>query len=260
LSPATVSADGSTIRVSETDEAAAERAEVHAGRLPYRYGLQWQAPFLERVAAQLRPGIRVLDVGSGARPAVPSDQRPRGCHYVGMDVSARELERAGPGAYDEIVVGDICTPIPSLSDAFDLVLSWQVLEHVSSMRAALDNQRAALAPGGRMIAMLSGTWAIYALAARVIPHRTSIMLQTRLLGADPRDKFPARYDGCSDRSLRRQLTQSGWSSWEVVPYYKAGGYLRFSRPLLRSYLAYENWAERTGRANLATHYLVEAVA
>lgn len=255
-----MSTDGPTIQISETDEATTERAEVHAGRLPYRYGLQWQAPFLDRVAAQLRPGIRVLDVGSGARPAVPLEQRPSGCYYVGMDISARELERAGPDAYDEIVVGDICAPIPSLSDAFDLVLSWQVLEHVSSMRAALENQRAALVPGGRMIAMLSGTWAIYALAARVIPHRTSLMLQTRLLGADPRDKFPARYDSCSYRGLRRRLTESGWASWEVVPYYKAGGYLRFSRLLLQSYLAYENWAERTGRANLATHYLLEAVA
>ncbi len=255
-----MSTGGPTIQISETDEAATERAEVHAGRLPPRYGLPWQAPFLDRVAAQLRPGIRVLDVGSGARPAVPPEQRPRGCHYVGMDISARELERAGPDAYDEIVVGDVCAPIASLSNAFDLAVSWQVLEHVSSMRAALEHQRAALVPGGRMIAMLSGTWAIYALAARVIPHRTSLMLQTRLLGADPRDKFPARYDCCSYRGLRQKLTESGWASWEVVPYYKAGGYLRFSRPLLRSYLAYENWAERTGRANLATHYLVEAVA
>jgi len=95
---------GSTIRISETGEAADERAEVRAGRLPYRYGQPWQAPFLERVAAQLRPDIRVLDVGSGARPAIPSDQRPRGCRYVGMDISPCELERAGPGAYDDVAV------------------------------------------------------------------------------------------------------------------------------------------------------------
>lgn len=248
------------IHISDTSEAAAERAEVCAGRLPLRYGEQWQAPFLERVTALLRPQVRVLDVGSGARPAVPPDQRPESCYYVGMDISASELERAGPDAYDDIAVGDVCTAIPSWAEEFDIVLSWQVLEHVSSMRAALENQRAALVPGGRMIAMLSGTWAIYALAARVIPHRISTMLQTRLLGADARDKFPAHYDRCSDRALRQQLTESGWRSWEIVPYYKAGGYLSFSRSLLRAYLIYENWAERTGRANLATHYLVEAIA
>lgn len=248
------------IQVSDTSEAAAERAEVQAGRLPARYGEPWQSPFLERVGAVLRPGIRVLDVGSGARPAIRPDERPEGCHYVGMDISAAELERAGPDAYDDIAVGDICTPIPSLAQDFDLVVSWQVLEHVSSMRAALDNQRAALVPGGRMITMLSGAWAIFALAARVIPHRISTGLQAQLLGADARDKFPAHYDSCSDRDLRQQLSESGWCWWEILPYYKAGGYLRFSRPLLRAYLAYENWAERTGRANLATHYLVEAVA
>jgi len=91
-----------------------------------------------------------------------------------------------------------------------------------------------------MIAMLSGKRATYALAARVTPpHRTSTMLQTRLLGANARDEVPARPIGCAVRALRRKLTESGCSSWEVAPC--------------------ENWAERTGRAALATH-LVEAVA
>jgi SAM-dependent methyltransferase len=202
----------------------------------------------------------VLDVGSGARPAVVPQQRPADCYYVGLDVSAHELSRAGARAYDDVIVGDICRPLPTSARSFDLVLSWQVLEHVASMPAALTAQHCALAPGGHMIAMLSGGWGFHSLAARVIPYRVSTALQARLLGQEPESKFRTRYDGCTDRALRQLLVQGGWSSWDIIPSYKAGGYLRFSRRLQSIYLVYENWTERTGRVNLATHYLVDAVA
>ena len=45
-----------------------------------------------------------------------------------------------------------------------------------------------------------------------------------------------------------------------MPYYKGGGYLRFSPRLRSTYLIYENWQERRRHAALATHYLVDAVA
>jgi hypothetical protein len=49
-----------------------------------------------------------------------------------------------------------------------------------------------------------------------------------------------------------------WSETEIVPFYRGAPYFRFSRPLMRAYLAYESAAERRGASNLATHYLVVA--
>ena len=236
-----------------------EPPHVAAPWLPPRYRDPWKGSFLARAAPELRPGIRVLDVGSGAKPAIPLDQRPEGCRYVGLDISAYELQRASPGAYDEVIVGDICNGATP-ANRFDLVISWQVLEHIPSMRAAMAAQHAALVPGGRMLAMLSGAWSVQALAARVIPYRLSTALQARLLNSPAEDKFPTRYDGCTDRALRRILAQGGWSSWEIVPHYRAGNYLCFLPPLQRVYLAYESWAARRPRANLATHYIVDALA
>lgn len=234
----------------------------HVGRspLPTRYGDPWVDAFVAKAAPDLRPGARVLDVGSGARPAIAPDQRPPGCVYVGLDVSADELHRAAPGAYDDLIVGDICARLPSTEGRFDLVVSWQVLEHVPSMSAALATQRAALVPGGRMVAMLSGAWSVQALAARVVPYRASTWLQARLLGSVPEDKFPTRYDGCTARSLRSILQAGGWTSWEVEPHYRSGGYFAFSRSLQRLYLVYESWTARGPKVNLATHYIVHAVA
>ena len=228
--------------------------------LPSRYHEPWVAPFLDRLTGALRPGVRVLDVGSGARPTIPRDLRPERCVYVGLDISPDELRRAEVGDYDEILVGDICTRLHATEGRFDLVLSWQVLEHVPSMRDALATQHAALVPGGRMIAMLSGGWSMHALGARIVPYRMSTWLQQHLLGTPPEDKFPTRYDACTSRALRRLLADGGWASWEIVPRYRAGIYLSFSRPLQRVYVAYESWAVRGAKANLATHYIVDAVA
>jgi SAM-dependent methyltransferase len=245
---------------ADTAEAAAERAAVGAGRLPARYGEPWADAFLAEIAPHLRPGIRILDVGCGARATLAPERRPPGCTYAGLDVSADELARAGDGVYQETIVGDVSTALPGLTGRFDLVISWQALEHVASMRGALATQRDALVPGGTMVAMLSGARAVFALAARAMPYRAGTALQARLLGVAPQDKFPTRYDGCTDRALRELLHDGGWASWTIVPRYKGAGYLRFSRSLQRAYLVYENWAERSGRRDLATHYIVTAVA
>lgn len=245
--------------MQDTAEAAEERDHVAAGLLPPRYGSPWKQPFLDRVSATLRPGIRILDVGSGARPVVPPECRPLGCHYAGLDVSAAELDRAGPGAYDERIVADIGRPCVQIENRFDLVLSWQVLEHVASMRAALDTQHRALTSRGRMIAMVSGSFAVHALLARIIPYRVSTALQERLLGIDGADKFPTRFNCCRASRLGTLLEQGGWRSHEIVPLYKGGGYFAFSPTLLRLYLRYENAICRANRHELATHYIIDAL-
>lgn len=246
-----------TVKDVDTNEARAERQAVRAGRLPARYAEPWGRAFLARVEPELVPGVRILDVGSGARPTIPVDQRPTGCHYVGLDVSSHELERSPRGSYDEIIAGDICAGLPRLTQHFELVISWQVLEHVRSLPAALATLSASLVPGGRCVAQLSGAWSIYACAGRVMPHAARTFLMQRLLDTDPEDRFPTRYDNCSDRALRRILPQ-WFSTFDVVPRYKAGGYLRFSPLLQRAYMTYEDWIECHAKTNLATHYIVDA--
>lgn len=115
--------------------------------LPDRYHVPLRLDFDSRVKERLAPGCRVLDIGSGRHPAFASAERPEGVHYVGLDLSTSELEAAGEGAYDEMVEADASTFIPAFTESFDLVVSWQVLEHVPDMAAALENARRYLKPG-----------------------------------------------------------------------------------------------------------------
>jgi SAM-dependent methyltransferase len=167
-----------------------------------------------------------------------------------------ELESAPPRSYDEIVAGDIVEFRPELRDRFDLVVSWQVLEHVRPLSEALENIRRYLVPGGTFVAQLSGRFSVFALVNRLIPRRVGLWALASLLGRNPHSVFPAYYDQCWHDALVR-LT-SHWHSVEILPRYAGSGYLAFIPPLQRTYRLYENWLARRNYRNLATHYLISA--
>lgn len=232
-------------------------ADARAGRLPDHYqAAAWRAPFDARVTASLAPGAHVLDVGSGRTPTVPLAERPRDCRYVGLDLSASELELAPSGAYDELVVTDVARRVPALERSFDLIVSWQVLEHVKPLAAAIEHLRCYLRPGGRLVAFFSGTFSAYALLNTAIPNRLGVRVVARVMRRPPDTVFPAYYDRCYHWGLERML--ESWSAAEVVPLWGGAAYFRFSRVLQSVYLAYEEWARLGGHRNLATHYLVAA--
>jgi len=227
-----------------------------APRLPPRYEQDWVGQFEALFAPDLIERVSILDVGSGRRPALPPSRRPAGCRYVGLDVSRAELDAAPSGAYDEVVVGDIAKGVPALDDRFDLVISWQVLEHVKPVHAALENIRSYLRPGGHFVAVLSGRFALFSLLGRMLPDSVGAWAMQRLLDREPDTVFPAPYDGCYYDALARLLAP--WSRWEIVPHYYGAMYLSFAPMLEALYVIYENWAERGDHRNLATHYLVSA--
>jgi SAM-dependent methyltransferase len=198
----------------------------------------------------------VLDVGAGARPAFGPESRPAGVHYVGIDVSAAELGRAELTAYDETRVSDVLEFIGEWESRFDLIVSWQTLEHVKPLAVAVENLRRYLRPGGLLVAHLSGSRAAYAVASRLLPHTAAQWVSARLLGRDPDTMFPTHYDRCHYQALLELL--SPWREVEVVPRYAGADYFSFSRRLRSLYLLYENWAFRHDRRSLATHYLISA--
>ena len=163
---------------------------------------------------------------------------------------------AGPGAYDETWVADITQHVPDLDGRFDLILSWQVLEHVRPLSGAFENLHRYLRPGGVFVGQFSGQLSYFAIVNRMIPHRLTAILVDRFTEREAGSVFPAYFDQCRDSRLRRMLKT--WSRAEIVPRYTGAAYLRFLPPAQWLYLKYEEWAMRSGRRDLATHYLVEA--
>lgn len=229
---------------------------VAASRLPQRYDSYWGEEFWSYVAAALRPEATVLDVGGGRRPTIPPDDRPPGVYYVGLDVAPGELAAAPEGSYDEIMVAGAQTLIPSLRGRFDLIVAWQVLEHVSDMRQVASVLHAYAKQGGWIVTCLSGRNAVFALANRILPAAVSSRMVSRLRRRPLESVFPAHYDHCTDRGLRSAFAQ--WEELQVIPLWHAADYFERLAPLQRCYLRYEDWAVERGLSDLATHYVVAA--
>lgn len=221
--------------------------------LPSRYE-DFRRPFYAAMHQALKQDAAILDVGSGRKPSLPPESRGSCSVYVGLDISEQELLASPQGSYDELVIGDIGHFRPELEGRFDLIISWQVLEHVKPLDKALTNIRSYLKPGGVFVAHLSGGRSVFGLINKLIPHRTAKFALSTLIGRNPETVFPAHYDRCWERALKD--IGSSWDSFEVTPRFAGATYFNFAPPLRKAYLAYENWLSEKGMGNLATHYLI----
>ncbi|HXF81716.1 MAG TPA: ubiquinone/menaquinone biosynthesis methyltransferase, partial [bacterium] len=126
-------------------------------------------------AAEVRPGQRVLDAGTGtgdlARLAAA-----RGAQVIGADLTPAMLaiaRRRGP-ASARWVIADVAA-LPFRSAAFDVVLTGFTLRHTTSLDGTLRELHRVLAPGGRLVILEFGrppsalARALYRLYAAVIP-------------------------------------------------------------------------------------------
>ncbi len=225
---------------------------------PARYREPWKEPFDCAVQARLRPGITVLDIGSGRQPSLSRSLLPRDATYVGLDPSSHELASAPAGSYDREVVAPAEAFVSDLSNQVDLVVSWQVFEHFRSMETAIGNIYRYLRPGGSLVSLFSGRWSVFGVLNRLLPARVGFPIIDRVAQRTARGKpiFPAYYDACYASALRK-LT-SNWTAVEITPLYRGGSYFAFAKPAVRAYLFYENVIERRQWADAATHYLLVA--
>jgi SAM-dependent methyltransferase len=103
-------------------------------------------------ASRLARGKRVLDLGCGAGYGAAELGR-HAASVLGVDLSgsavafARERYAAPHVRFE---AGD-CTAIPASDAAFDLVVAFEVIEHVAGWRKLVEEARRVLTPGGQFI-------------------------------------------------------------------------------------------------------------
>jgi len=108
--------------------------------------LRGMRPAIEKLAAQVgRAGQRAVDLGCGSQPYRPIFDS-RGLTYTGADFTAAEVRIDASGRVE----------LPDASA--DLVLSFQVLEHVRDVGRYLGEARRVLRRGGSLILSTHGTW------------------------------------------------------------------------------------------------------
>ena len=119
-------------------------------------------------------------------------------------------------------------PIPR---AYDLIVSIGVLEHVSDNTLSLAQMHQALRTGGCIVHYAPCKYHPYSLLLRLVGPR----IQKRLIRilrpwAAQVTGYPAFFDKCSPREMKRISGALGFREIRVVPFFRANDYFRFFAP------------------------------
>lgn len=131
-----------------------------------------------------RETIAVLEAGCGHRSYV---RMPENAHIVGIDISESELRR-NAGLHERIV-GDIESYGLPYS-AYDVIVCWWVLEHLSHPRRALDNFRRAIKDDGIIILAIPNVWSIKGLVTKCTPYWFHVWAYRKLRHISDATPFP----------------------------------------------------------------------
>lgn len=105
----------------------------------------------------LKPGVRILEIGSGTGSLL-SRLRADGYDAVGVDVNARLLDEARRWHGDLPVQQVEGTALPFPDGSFDIVMSFDVFEHIPDSDAHLREVRRVLRNGGSYLVQTPNKW------------------------------------------------------------------------------------------------------
>lgn len=160
---------------------ATPRRIMRSAREPATWGQHQMAAAIlahfdpRRVAARGTP-YRMLEAGGGSSSWVPL---PPGAEITTVDISREQLDRNTYAT--EKLLGDLET-FDYGARRFDLIVCWDVLEHLERPHAAIERLVGALQPGGRLIVKGPLPYSLKGFATRFSPHAVHVAHYRHILG------------------------------------------------------------------------------
>lgn len=176
-----------------------------------------------RIHADLdsRKPRRILECGGIDRPLL---QKSPEYVYVGLDIEERPTCYE---VYDEFHVQSVEAPIGS---AADMIISTTLLEHVRDNRQAIAQIYAGLTPHGTTHHYVPSKHHPYSLILRVVgPTLQKKLIALLRSDATEVSGYPAFFDHCSPREMRRLFEETGFRNVDVRAFYRANDYFEFFR-------------------------------
>lgn len=198
--------------------------------------------FDELIQRYFRPGDSVLDAGAGRGLRYDFTCRRQASRFAGADLNPAVL---GNPLLTDAVVADLSS-LPYDDDAFDVVISKYVFEHLDRPRAVMRELHRVTKPGGYLVVNTPNRWHYVALAARLTPttfHRWFNERRDRASG----DTFPTRYRANDRRSLAGHASATGFRIVELHAVETKPDYLFFHPAAYRVGVAYQRVVDRSER-------------
>jgi SAM-dependent methyltransferase len=163
----------------------------------------------------LRPGTRVLDLGSGSFPATPL---PPGVTFVRSDFSPGGVARSrevDDGAPDVTYLACDAEAAAVASGVFDTVLFVDTIEHVFDADAVFQEAARALRPGGEFLVTFSNTNSLNQILTRALGYPTFLTNHQHIREFSPDEIFDML------RTLDFEVVETG--GVELRPYWGVPG-------------------------------------
>jgi 2-polyprenyl-3-methyl-5-hydroxy-6-metoxy-1,4-benzoquinol methylase len=168
--------------------------------------------------------LDVLDAGCGHRMPVPIADDIR---VVGIDIDAAQLRPD----LDEAIEADLQT-YDLGSDRFDVVICWNVLEHVSDPMVVIARFLRALRPGGVIVLGLPHVASVKGLVTKHTPQWFHAWVWRHVLGAGPgHEEFPTILSSALKPARLRRFAVENGGSVEFLAEYESWTQKRVRRRL-----------------------------
>ena len=147
--------------------------------------------FVSEALAPLTRGV-VVEAGCGARSHLAY---PAGTQVIGIDILDSQLRRNTHAT--RLAQGDV-TALPVASTTADVIVCWDVLEHLPAPERAIGEMARVLRPGGLAVLALPNILSLKGLVTRFTPWRFHVWVYRRVLGdhtvgTDASDQFPTAF-------------------------------------------------------------------
>ncbi len=228
---------------------AGQEAPDRAIELYERYDRDAAAPF------PTDPELTAADVGGGRTCSYAHLLPAERARLVAVDVSAEEL--ALNEEADETRVADITRGLPFEDGELAFLSSRAVMEHLPEVGSFVDHAHRVLAPGGRTIHLFPGRYALFALAARLLPFDPLKGLLHRVYPQTHEVvDFPVFYDRCHPSAFERLLRERGFTEVQVSVSFNQTDYAAALVPAFVLVALYEVAVRALGLRDLAAYVLV----
>lgn len=206
----------------------------------------------------LRPHQIVVDIGGGKSC---SFRKYRKAHLqskiIAVDISAQELEHNDD--VDEKRVADAVCNLPFAQEEVDMIVSRSVLEHLNQLELFIANAHKILKTDGHFIHLFPSKFAPFAVLNQILPHKLAktilYLLREESKGIGG---FPALYDQCYYRAIKKLLLRYNFEIVEFQLSYYQSRYFSFLLPLFLASALYEICIRALNIKNLSAFVLVVA--
>lgn len=181
--------------------------------------------FRERILQLIDRDKDLLDVGAGAGIVEQMNFRGLARRVSGVDPDPRVLENP---FLDDAKVGS-AESLPFEANSFDIVVSDNVLEHLSDPGGVFSEVARVLRPGGRFLFKTPNVYHYMPTIARITPHKFHQFVN-KLRGRETDDTFPTLYRANSESDLKRLADEVGFVVHSIEHIEGRPEYMRFSPP------------------------------